>query len=109
MKKDSALTLTEPMCYVLLALEQQTCGVDIVKKVRELSADRMIVGPGTVFRLLDRFLAGGLIEDTKSAGVVRSFRITNKGFDLLRQEMQQQPLFAADANCYWRDFNEKPE
>ncbi|MDR1628841.1 MAG: PadR family transcriptional regulator [Oscillospiraceae bacterium] len=109
MKKSIVLPLTEPMCYVLLALTGQCRGVDIVKQVIELSDGRVVVGPGTVYRLLNEFLAYGLVEDALAGGVARSFRITDKGFSLLQQELARSPLLASDANDCWRDFDEKPQ
>ena len=36
-------TLTEPMYYILLALMDECCGVDIMEKVETISAGRYIV------------------------------------------------------------------
>ena len=45
-------TLSEPMYYILLALTSECCGVDIMKKVEEISKGRISVGPGTLYTLL---------------------------------------------------------
>ena len=42
-------TLSEPMYYILLALTSECCGVDIMKKVEEISKGRISVGPGTLY------------------------------------------------------------
>lgn len=48
-------TLSEPMYYILLALTSECCGVDIMKKVEEISKGRISVGPGTLYTLLGKF------------------------------------------------------
>ena len=37
MAREQFQTLTEPMYYILLALTEECCGVDIMEKVREIS------------------------------------------------------------------------
>ena len=54
-------TLSEPMYYILLSLTSECCGVDIMKKVEEISKGRISVGPGTLYTLLGKF-------DTHSPG-----------------------------------------
>ena len=46
MAREQFQTLTEPMYYILLALTEECCGVDIMEKVREISGGRVTVGPG---------------------------------------------------------------
>ena len=51
MAREPLQTLTEPMYYILLALTEECCGVDIMNKVEELSGGRIRVGPGTLYAL----------------------------------------------------------
>ena len=37
MAREQFQTLTEPMYYILLALTEECCGVDIMEKVRKIS------------------------------------------------------------------------
>ena len=37
MAREQLQTLTEPMYYILLALTEECCGVDIMEKVKTLS------------------------------------------------------------------------
>jgi len=54
MAREKLQTLSEPMYYILLALMEERCGVDIMKEVERISNDRISVGPGTLYALLDK-------------------------------------------------------
>ena len=41
------------MYYILLALMEEVCGVDIMVRVKEISHDRVSVGPGTLYAMLE--------------------------------------------------------
>lgn len=82
-------TLTEQMYYVLLALNNECCGVDITEKVREITHERIIIGPGTLYSLLADFEKEQIIVATKIEGRKKSYIITAKGRKLLEQEYQR--------------------
>lgn len=79
-------TLSEPMYYILLALTNECCGVDIMKKVETISNGRVSVGPGTLYTLLGKFESSDLIRETSVYGRKRSYIITNKGYEALKVE-----------------------
>ena len=79
-------TLSEPMYYILLALTSECCGVDIMKKVEEISKGRISVGPGTLYTLLGKFESSDLIRETEVQGRKRSYIITKQGYEALNQE-----------------------
>lgn len=99
MARETFQTLTEPMYYILLALLQERCGVDIMREVETISHGRIKVGPGTSYALLDKFLKNELIRETKCEGRKRSYIITEKGMDLLKKEYKrlQQMLIEGKA------------
>ena len=68
MAREQLQTLTEPMYYILLALTEECCGVDIMEKVRTLSSGRVTVGPGTLYAMLGRFEEKGIVRLTGSEG-----------------------------------------
>ena len=55
MPREQFQNLTEPMYYILLALLEECCGVDIMDLVEDLSGGRVRIGPGTLYTLLARF------------------------------------------------------
>ena len=86
-------TLTEQMFYILLCLQEECCGTDIMDRVRKITAGRVNVGPGTLYNLLEQFSEEGIIRLTKTEGKKRSYIITAKGAALLEKEyarIQQQ-------------------
>ena len=52
MAREQFQTLTEPMYYILIALSEECCGVDIMEKVQKISGGRVKVGPGTLYTML---------------------------------------------------------
>lgn len=86
MPREKFQTLTEQMFYILLCLGEERCGADVMTEVSALTNGRVAVGPGTLYNLLDQFLRDGYIEETKASGRRRSYRLTEKGRVLLREE-----------------------
>lgn len=86
MSREQFQTLTEPMYYILLALLQECCGVDIMDKVKELSKGRVSVGPGTLYAMLSKFEENGIIRRTAEEGRRKSYIITAAGKAMLQKE-----------------------
>lgn len=76
MAREKYQTLTEQMFYILLCLTREQCGVDIMERVREMTEGRVVIGPGTLYSLLESFQQEGFIRETKVEGRRRSYRIT---------------------------------
>ena len=83
MAREKFQTLTEQMFYILLCLEEECCGMDIMEKVGRITDDRVNVGPGTLYNLLEQFLSAEMIEETKVEGRKRSYILTEKGRQLM--------------------------
>ena len=82
-------TLTEQMFYILLCLRQERCGADVMAWVAEATGGRVAVGPGTLYNLLDSFRLSGMIEETGSFGRRRSYILTDRGRQALREEYER--------------------
>ena len=89
-------TLTEQMFYILLSLREECCGTDIMARVSELTGGRVTVGPGTLYNLLESFLAAGMIAGTKVEGRKRSYIITTAGRKALEDEYRRLQTLTAD-------------
>ena len=89
MAREKYQTLTEQMFYILLCLTREQCGVDIMERVREMTEGRVVIGPGTLYSLLESFQQEGLIRETKVEGRRRSYRITPRGRERLDQERRR--------------------
>lgn len=86
MPRKSLQTLSEPMYYVLLALTNELYGTEIMNEVRRISGQRVNIGPGTLYTMLDKFVSNGLIERTNHSLSVKSYIITDEGKSMLKEE-----------------------
>ena len=89
MAREKFHTLTEQMYYILLCLREEHCGADIAEIVRTWTEGKVLIGPGTMYGLLDDFQKEGLIKLTKTEGRRRSYVITEKGKSMLDAEYQR--------------------
>lgn len=96
MPREKFKTLTEQMFYVLLALTEECCGMDIMAKVSRITYGRVVVGSGTLYNLLEQFSDEGIIAETKTEGRRRSYILTAKGNELLQREYSRLVAQAAD-------------
>ena len=96
MAREKFGTLTEQMFYILLALDQASCGVDIMERIRSLTAGRVTLGPGTLYALLADFQKAGYIAETAVEGRRRSYQITPMGRGLLAAEQGRVRQMTAD-------------
>lgn len=107
MAREQFQTLTEPMYYILLALTEECCGVDIMEKVREISQGRVLVGPGTLYAMLAKFEENGVIRLTASEGRKKSYMITDIGRDMLWQEYVRLQVMVRDGGRFLGEKIEK--
>ena len=100
MAREQFQTLTEPMYYILLALTEECCGVDIMERVKEISKGRVLVGPGTLYAMLAKFEENGIIRLTASEGRKKSYVITDLGRKMLRQEYERLLVMVRDGSIF---------
>lgn len=78
--------------------------MDILDKVPDMTGQRVHVGSGTLYTLLEQFLEAGMIRETRVEGRRRSYILTDRGREMLRQEYERLCAQAAD---YRRIFGEE--
>ena len=100
MAREQFQTLTEPMYYILLALTEECCGVDIMEKVKVISHGRVLVGPGTIYAMLAKFEENGIIRMTTSEGRRKSYIITVTGREMLQKEYDRLLVMVKDGECF---------
>lgn len=103
MPREKFKTLTQQMYYILLCLSSERCGIDLMDCIPALTGGEVQVGPGTLYHLLDEFLAAGLIRETKAEGRRRSYLLTGEGRELLDREYRR---IRAQAEDYDKMFGE---
>ena len=89
-------TLTEQMFYTLLCLKDECYGMDILDRVPAMTKQRVNVGSGTLYTLLEQFLDAGMIRETKVEGRRRSYILTDKGREMLEKECARITAQLAD-------------
>lgn len=100
--------LTPAVFALLLALsEEQRHGYALIGDVEELTAGHIRLGPGTLYRSLQRMRVDGLIEELpeveeqelpdRRAERRRSYRITSAGRAAARAEAARLAIFVAAA------------
>ena len=104
MAREKFRTLTEQMFYVLLCLKEECYGQDILDRVPAMTENRVSVGSGTLYNLLEQFLSEGMIIETKVEGRRRSYILTDKGKEMLDKEYQR---IQAQAEDYRRIFGKE--
>ena len=104
MPRERFKTLTEQMFYVLLCLRKECYGMDILDQVPAMTGNRVSVGSGTLYNLLEQFLEEGFIRETKVEGRRRSYILTEKGRETLDKEYRR---IQAQAEDYRRFFGEE--
>ena len=96
-------TLTEQMFYVLLSLNSERSGVEILDAVSAMTAGRVSVGSGTLYNLLEQFVYAGFIRETRAEGRRRSYVLTELGRETLKNEYGR---ITAQADDYRKIFGE---
>jgi len=104
MPREKFRTLTEQMFYILLCLKKECYGMDILDRVPAMTGNRVSVGSGTLYNLLEQFSEEGIIRETKVEGRRRSYILTEKGREMLDREYARIVAQAAD---YHRIFGEE--
>jgi len=101
MAREQLQTLTEPMYYILLALTEECCGVDIMERVKVLSGGRVTVGPGTLYAMLAKFEEKEIIRLTASEGRRKSYVITESGREEIQKEYNRLKRMVQDGGFYF--------
>lgn len=101
MAREKFKTLTEQMFYVLLCLKEECHGMDILDRVPAMTSQRVNVGSGTLYNLLEQFLDAHMIRETKVEGRKRSYILTEKGREMLDREYQRIQAQAEDYRAFF--------
>ena len=96
MPREKFVTLTEAMFYILICLQKECCGTDIMQQVRDLTNGRVRIGPGTLYNLLNQFLKDKMIQETSVQGRRKNYQITQYGKELLDLEYERIKQLAKD-------------
>lgn len=95
--------MTEAEYYILLSLLEPGHGYGMMQRIKELSAGRLIMGPGTLYGVLTRMSREGLILLTGADGRRKNYAITEAGREALRSEYRRLKQLVADGGILEAD------
>lgn len=88
--------MTEAMFYILLALLKPGHGYGMMQRIRELSDQRIEMGPGTLYGVLTRMKKEGLIKLESDKDRRKTYAITDAGREALLNEYKRLKLLVWD-------------
>ncbi len=98
MPKKTMEQLTESMLYLLMAYRTgPLCGIDAAEWIARHSGGRVRLGPATLYTLLAKFEAEGLLREIAVEGRKRTYAITERGEAAYRAELERLETCLADA------------
>jgi len=95
MPEDPTLILTEPAYIILVALASRPAhGYRIMQIINDVFRTGFRVGPGTLYRTLQRLTAAGLIDEVDTVGESederrRAYRLTASGLASIKAEVRR--------------------
>lgn len=100
MPKHAFDTLSEPMFYVLMALNTDAlCGADIAGWIARKTDNRITIGPGTLYTILPKLCGEDIIREISTDGRKRTYELTDKGHTMYRTECDRLRRCVADIDA----------
>jgi DNA-binding PadR family transcriptional regulator len=93
------LPLTEATYYILLALVEPLHGYGVMQKVEALSAGDVNIGPGTLYGAFTNLVKEGLITMVKEEERRKSYALTEKGRQLLREQVRRLEVMSRNGQA----------
>ena len=81
--------MTETSFYILLCLRTPNHGYGIVQKVKELTENEVVLGPGTMYGSLSKMEKDGLIHFIREEDKRKIYEITELGTEVLELELKR--------------------
>lgn len=90
--------VTESMFYTLMAFRNRECsGSDAASFTEQVTNGRVHLGPATIYTILGRFEAEGVIREIRRDGRKRIYTLTEKGHTMYRNECLRMEACLRDA------------
>ena len=81
--------MTETGFYILLCLRSPTHGNGVELKLREMTDNEVVLGPGTMYGSLSKMEKDGLIEFVREEDKRKIYQITELGMEVLELELKR--------------------
>lgn len=83
------IPMTETAFYILLSLQEEKHGYNIVQEVDKLTQGEVVISPGTMYGTLSKMEKDGLIVQTKEEGKRKYYLSTRLGGEILTKELHR--------------------
>ena len=80
--------LTDSIFFTLLVLTELIHGYLIMQKVAEITDNKIIIGPATMYTTLGKMVSVGWIEDKEIDNSKKEYHITPKGMEVLEKNLK---------------------
>ena len=95
--------MTETGFYILLCLRSPNHGYGIVQKVKEITDNEVILGPGTMYGSLSKMEKDGLIQFVCEEDKRKIYQITDLGTEVLEVELKRIRRLYRNAQEGWNE------
>lgn len=93
--------VSESMFYTLMVfLHGNYSGAEVASIVEKLTKNRVRLGPATLYTILGRFEEEQILEEVRTEGRKRIYRITDKGIQMYDDERRRLAQCLADAKLW---------
>lgn len=89
---ENNVPLTEALYYILLTVRKPNHGYGIIQEVSEITNERVVLGPGTLYGAINSLVSKGWIKlysEDKESRKKKEYMITDKGREAFRQEVNR--------------------
>ena len=80
--------LTDSIFFTLLVLTEPIHGYLIMQKVAEITDNKIIIGPATMYTTLGKMVSVGWIEDKEIDNSKKEYHINPKGMEVLEKNLK---------------------
>ena len=97
---DKNTPLTEALFYILLAVRKPNHGYGIIQEIEELTKGRVVLGPGTLYGVIQSLVKKGWIDiysEDKESRKKKEYLITNEGKKAFEEELKRLEELVANA------------
>lgn len=87
---DNNTPLTEALYYILLTVRKPNHGYGIIQEVSEITNQRVILGPGTLYGAINSMVSKGwikLFSEDKESRKKKEYIITKSGTQVFQKEV----------------------
>lgn len=94
------IPLTEAVYYILLATREPNHGYGIIQEIKDLTNERVVLGPGTLYGAINNLLDKGWIKldsEDKGSRKKKTYIITEAGKEVFYSEVDRMKELLANS------------